>query len=323
MNKKTKIWLIAATLLFIIGVLMFTISLFFYNGDFGNFSTVKFETNTHEINEEFTDISIDTDTANIVFFPSDDEKCKVVCYEAEKKTHSVEVKNGALKIRYVDTRAWYEYIGINIDSSRVSIYLPEKEYSSLKIKGSTGNVYIPIDLRFDSIDINVSTGDLHCESISAERIKLRTSTGNITVINTHCSSLDLSASTGEITATDIKCDGDIKIKVSTGKVSLRNISCKNLISSGDTGKITLKNVSASEKFSITRSTGDVTFDACDASEISVSTSTGNVRGTLLSGKVFITDTSTGKTDVPKSTSGGLCEITTSTGDIKISILKTE
>ena len=51
----------------------------------------------------------------------------------------------------------------------------------------------------------------------------------------------------------------------------------------------------------------------------VNTSTGDVNGTLLSEKIFITDTSTGRVSVPKTTSGGKCEITTSTGDINIGI----
>ena len=44
-----------------------------------------------------------------------------------------------------------------------------------------------------------------------------------------------------------------------------------------------------------------------------------VGGTLLSDKVFITDTTTGDVDVPKTTTGGKCEITTTTGDIEIDI----
>lgn len=80
-------------------------------------------------------------------------------------------------------------------------------------------------------------------------------------------------------------------------------------------------MTASGAFSIERSTGDVEFDGSDADEITVKTSTGDVRGTLKSEKVFLTDTSTGWINVPKTTSGGRCEITTSTGNIDIAILK--
>ena len=74
-----------------------------------------------------------------------------------------------------------------------------------------------------------------------------------------------------------------------------------------------------ESIFIERSTGDITFDGCDADTIKVKTSTGDVSGTLLTEKIFFTETSTGDIHVPKSMTGGACEITTDTGDIEISI----
>ena len=73
--------------------------------------------------------------------------------------------------------------------------------------------------------------------------------------------------------------------------------------------------------SIERETGDVRLDRCDAAEITVLTDTGDVEGTLLSEKVFIVATDTGKKDVPESLTGGKCKITTDTGDIVIKIVK--
>lgn len=72
----------------------------------------------------------------------------------------------------------------------------------------------------------------------------------------------------------------MQISVSTGKAKLTDIACRSVMS--------------------TRSTGDVT-------------------GTLLSEKVFITETGTGSVNVPKTVTGGKCEIKTSTGDIQIEI----
>ena len=45
------------------------------------------------------------------------------------------------------------------------------------------------------------------------------------------------------------------------------------------------------------------------------TSTGKVKGHLLTDKIFVTSTSTGKVRVPSTESGGICKVTTSTGDI--------
>ena len=68
-----------------------------------------------------------------------------------------------------------------------------------------------------------------------------------------------------------------------------------------------------------RSTGDVKFTLCDAGELFVKTTTGNVIGSLCSEKIFMAKASTGKVEVPKSVTGGICEIETSTGDIRITI----
>ena len=107
--------------------------------------------------------------------------------------------------------------------------------------------------------------------------------------------------------------------VSTGKTLLKDISCGNLVSGGSTGDITLENVIASGLISIRRSTGDVKFDHCDAAELSVQTDTGDVTGTLLSEKIFFTESDTGRIEVPETTSGGKCKIKTDTGKIIISI----
>ena len=81
----------------------------------------------------------------------------------------------------------------------------------------------------------------------------------------------------------------------------------------------MNSVIASEKFSIERRTGDVKLDGCDAAEIKILTDTGDVNGSFGSEKIFFVETDTGDVNVPKSLTGGKCEITTDTGDIYITI----
>ena len=282
-------------------------------------SSMNYETNIHEINEEFNNISIKTDTADIAFVPSNDGMCRVVCYEDAKKNHSVEVQNGTLTLDGVNNKKWYDYIGINIDPPKITVYLPEAEYSSLIIEESTGDIDILRDFKFKSIDVSLSTGDVKCYASAAEAIKIAASTGDICAESISASSLDITVSTGKVTVSDMTCDGNITIGVSTGKTYLTDIVCKNLISTGRTGDISLKNVISTEKISVERSTGDVTLDRSDAAELFITTSTGDVEGSLLTDKVFITKTDTGRINVTNSITGGRCEITTETGDIKISI----
>ena len=98
------------------------------------------------------------------------------------------------------------------------------------------------------------------------------------------------------------------------------MECNNLTAFSDTGDISLDKVVAKEKFSLKVDTGDIKFSKADAGEILAETDTGNISGTLLTDKIFIARTDTGKVDVPETESGGKCKVTTDTGDIKITII---
>ncbi len=239
--RKTKIWLIIATFLILIGGIIFAGVMTALRWDFIELSTVEYETSNYEINENFKNISVITDTVDVEFVISENTKSTIICHEEKNLKHSVALKEDTLIIEIDDTRKWYEHIGVSYDQSKITVYIPQGEY------------------------------------------------------------------------------GTLSVKVSTGDVNITDIKCKNVISSGSTGELYLKNVIATEKFSIKRSTGDVKLDSCDADEILIKTDTGDVKGSLLTDKVFITETDTGSTDVPKTTKGGKCEITTDTGDIKITV----
>ncbi len=280
MNKKTKVWLIAATSLILIGIILFSGMMTVLKWDFLKLSTTKFETNNYEIKENFKNLSIKSNTADIIILPSENGETFVSCEEEINLKHTVTVNENTLSIKIDDTRKWYQHIGISFSKQSVTVTLPKGEYDTLSINNSTGDVKISKDLSFESVDISVSTGDIIAENIYANSVKLASS---------------------------------------TGKTNLSNIKCKNLVSSGNTGNIMLQDVICTEKIYIKRSTGNVNFELCDANELLITTDTGNVKGSLLSDKVFITKTDTGKINVPKTITGGKCEITTDTGDIKITI----
>ena len=159
-----------------------------------------------------------------------------------------------------------------------------------------------------------------CAAVS-KTAGIKASTGNIHLENTAVGALKLSTTTGKITVSGVRCQGDLTVGASTGKAELTDITCKSFTSNGTTGNISFDHVIAANGLSVERSTGDVAFDRSDAAELYIKTGTGNVKGSLLSQKVFLTKTSTGDVDVPKTTDGGNCEVKIATGNIKIRIEK--
>ena len=296
-----KIWMIIGFAMILLGLIVFTVIMFINHWDFSKLSTVKYVTNTHKIDEAVTSISINTNTGDIVLVPSDSNLCQVVCQEEEKVFHSVTMEDGCLKVQVQDQRKWYEYIGINIGHPKITITLPRGAYEDLMVKGSTGAVQIPADFSFRRIDITTSTGHVKCLASAAESMNIQVSTGDILAEN--------------LTA------GDLSIQVSTGGVTLNNVTCNTLASNGNTGDMILNNVMVAQDLSITRSTGDVKLTRCDAETLDIKTNTGDVTGSLLTGKVFFTQTATGRIKVPQSTTGGQCQVSTRTGNIKFEILQ--
>jgi len=320
MNKATKIWLIIAAALILVGAILFGCAAIMAKGDFEKMITVTYETNTHVLQESFENISIDTETASVTFLPSEDGSAKVVCFEEQKMKHKVEVSEGTLTVKLEDTRKWYEHIGIfSFESPDITVYLPETEYGELALTESTGSVEIPKDFTFRQATLALTTGNVRWSASTTGSLKIQATTGKLSISDCSAESVKLSVTTGNVTATGVSVTGDVSLRVSTGKAKLTDLTCKNLFSEGDTGDIVMKNVIAAERLDLERSTGDVTFEGCDASEIRVTTDTGDVRGSLLSEKVFLVDTDTGRKEVPKTITGGRCEITTDTGDIKITI----
>lgn len=319
MNSATKTWLIIASILVITGIIIFSVAMSLNKWNLGNLNTNKYVTNTYEINDDFSDITLETDTADIIVIPSDDNNCKVVCYEPETARHSVYVKDDLLTIKVNDQRKWYNYIGIAWTAPKITIYLPKTEYNSLFLKTDTGKVEIPQDFKFENADIEVTTGNVIFHASASDDIKIQSSTGSISVENITANTMELTSTTGNITINSVECGNDIKLKVSTGKTKVKNVSCNNFSSDGSTGHLSLEDLIATGKIYIKRSTGSASLEKCDASEIYVKTSTGNISGSLLSEKIFITETSTGNISVPKTTTGGKCELITTTGSIKITL----
>lgn len=319
MKQSSGNWLTVAGFLVVVGMLIFIGVMSVKNWNFSGLWNAGYKTETYVINDEFRNISIDTDTEAIVFLPSDDGKCRAEVYENSKVKHTVQVKDGTLFIGRDDTRKWYERVTFFGASPKITLYLPESEYAVLTVKEATGDVSLPGDFTFESIDISLSTGDVSCSASSTGLIRIKTSTGDIVMEKITAGELDLTVTTGKADVRSAVIDGDLGISVSTGKTVLTDVSCGSLNTDGSTGDVSMENVIAADTMTIQRSTGKVKFEKCDAAELLIKTDTGSVTGSLLSEKIFIARSSSGSIHVPETTTGGKCSVTTTTGDIRITV----
>jgi len=243
-------------------------------------NSLRFETNEYTVEESFTDISIDSAEGDVHLLPSQDNTCRVVCMEGDKISHTVSVKNNTLTIERVDKRKWYEHIGIYWGGMEIMVYVPQTEYDSLAVASVSGDVEIPDDFSFHTASVVNTSGDVKfCAAVGGE-LSIKTVSGDLYAENVNPMSLEVQSTSGEIILDSVLAVSELRAKTVSGDIVLRG---------------------------------------CDAGSLRLKSTSGDVSGTLLSGKDFITDTTSGEVKVPGSGGDGKCEVKTTSGDIHLEV----
>ena len=256
-------------------------------------------TTTHELKSSFTKINVNVSTSDIEFIKVDKGYGKVVCKESKKLKHTVKVESNTLKIDF-DYKYRFNFLMIQ-PNFKVQVYIPTTIEYDLNAIRSTGDIDINKDFTFTNIKLGGSTGDTKVAANVKNKVNIETSTGSVSLSNMKPVSIKIETSTGSTHLNNINCSGNINLKSSTGNHNLDSVKAN--------------------KLTIRASTGNVKIAKSDASEIDIKTSTGDVTAEFLTSKIVYAKTSTGDVDVPKSKTGGLCSIETSTGDIKVTFKK--
>lgn len=282
MKKSTLIALIVATALSVFGFVL-ALTVFAVN----HFDVQMFEREAliekpYTVEEAFSSIDIDTDTASVTLLPATDGVCRVVCVEEADYPYDIEVRNGTLFIE--GTADFYDFthlFAIHFRTPSITLYLPEDTYESLKVTVTTGDVRVDSAFTFENAHIKSTTSDAFFEA-------------------------------------DVR--DSLSIGVTTGDVTLSHMTCKTASITVTTGDVELTHVTASGKLTVKTTTGDVELERSDAAELDISTTTGDVEGSLLSGKSFDCRTTTGDISYPNNSTGGKCRIRATTGDIDITVI---
>lgn len=301
MKIKTQKALLWASALCTLGIVIFLVTMFALNWRFSALNSAYSEEKTRSITEPIKSITITDTTAHLAIRPSSDGETRLVTQEGKNLTYEVSVTDGALTVTRCDTRAWYQSI-FNFGSTCLVLYLPAGEYEALNIKTSTGDIFLAQDFTFSSLFVETTTADFSCRASVKNTLSVHVTTGDIELSG-------LSA-------------GDINLSVTTGDIHLSAVRCASLTTEGNTGDLDMEDLIATGAIRIDRTTGDVSFAVCDASEIFIHCSTGDIEGTLLTGKLFYADTTTGNIRVPTSEqNGSVCHLETTTGNIHVSVAR--
>lgn len=305
----------------IIGSVLLTAGATVFAVAVANANKVEPQTFEYKLDDkEFANFNFDLDTSDVEFVVSNEKK--VVVTETKNVVHDVVVSDNTLIVKQKDNRKWYQYAFSFVQFKiRATVYLPAGTYGDFKFNNHTGDLLVPNNYTFNNVSVEEHTGNVNMKTPVNNTVNIKASTGNITLADMNPKSLNIKVDTGNVKLDNMNVEGDIKSESSTGNQKLTGIRCTNLNIKTSTGNQSLTDVVASKVMTLRASTGDIKLDGCDGIEkIDIKTSTGFIKGTILTGKVFIASSSTAKPHVPENDrSGGDCILETSTGAINISI----
>lgn len=316
-------------------------------------------TNTFIPQETFDRISVDVIAANLRILPAEDGTCSVVTRDREEMLYSVTVTEGVLTVTVTDTLEWYEDLFSAYRSSpTVTVRLPADTYTSLYAETSSGRIEVDGTLTFrEDVNLDVSSGavvmaasveghtrvtatsgsvslsgkageltarngsgSLTADSLTvAGAATVSSTSGRVEMENAAVGSLSVNVGSGSMKLEDLTVTDSLMVGTISGGLRLSRVTCGSLAMETTSGSIDLTDTTVTTHLQAMTTSGSIRFTRADAATLSLKTTSGSVKGSLLTPKIFHTDTTSGSVSVPKSTEGGFCEIQTTSGSIRVTI----
>lgn len=189
---------------------------------------------------EIQQIEVGTSSTNIKMVPSKGDSIKVkltgkVSERLKDKYKLVVTEEGDKVNIDVKNQDLYFYVGFSFIELNLEIEVPEKEYQSLVVESSSGDIDIS-QLNVEEFSTEASSGDITIDQISVStNNKMEASSGTIHVKNSSASVFNLGASSGDIILQNV--DGHVEAETSSGSIELNNKQVTGninaLASSGD------------------------------------------------------------------------------------------
>lgn len=269
----------------------------------------KQEQNTYEyiFTEPLQAVDIQLGSSDLRLMRSAGTETMVVSRRDEDCQETVEVQDGTLIIRQSQQGK----------SSGGSLRLFDFSFGSRSSGGGTVTVYLPEQI-WKNIQASSKSGDLEMEDIWCETACFKSTSGDIEGRHIMMAGqLKMEAMSGDIKLRDLK-GTDLRLTSMSGDIKMEQVEAENVSAESKSGDITMENVMAEGNLRGESASGDIKLHRSDAWEVDLKSVTGDIQATLLSGKSFTAQSSTGDVRVPESVAGaGECRARSSTGDIKI------
>ena len=234
---------------------------------------------TCDVTEAFEDVSIQGVSCDVSFSVTGGSTCVVEYRGPSRMACTAEVRNGTLQIeeKRVSRLSFWNWFSCKI--SKLTVYLPEKQYDELAVETVSGDLDLPVGDSFRTMKVTAVSGEV-----------------------------SLSGAAG---------GGDMTVETASGDVKIRDADVRRLQVSTTSGEQVVKGVVAEDWAELSSVSGDIELTASDADSVEISTISGDVHTALKTVKEYVTSTTSGEVAVAQNVPGaGRCTISTVSGDIR-------
>lgn len=176
--------------------------------------------------KSFESIDIQVDNATVAVISTDDETSEVELTgkrsKSSKNKFSVDMVDGELSIKLKDEHWKLFSFDFFSPSLLLKVYVPEKQYSSLKISSDNGKVNV--------------------DHLNAKEIHLSSSNGQLEVNDLSGLKLVGEVDNGEIYAENLQMENEVNVKSNNGTIELKHVAASIINTETDNGKIMLDEV---------------------------------------------------------------------------------
>ena len=276
-----------SALILVIGLVLTFIGLASVGFDIKKLDRIELVRNEYTSEAEvFEKIKIDVKDVdvNIVSIPNG-QGTLVVSEDDEDVEYSVSFSGGVLNVEEA-SRPWYDHIGFSTEKTSLTVYIPEGMQGEIEIVGDSSDINFVTDrISFESININIDSGDVNLTATSRGDINITTNSGDVDVMNASAQAMEIKVDSGDVEITRTAITGLLKIISDSGEIDI---------------------------------------DASDAFTLDISADSGDVSAELRSIKNVDAVANSGDCDVKASNpAGGYCKIRTRSGDIEVKYYKAD
>lgn len=295
----TIIWFLIAAALLVVFVLALTGNLNLSWLSNGGVSMI-FNLNLELVKEEsfqtagLEEISITTSYHNIELTLADGDAITVRQYDVDGGNLFTSAESGDKLSVEIESRM--VIFGISFSSPRLEIQIPERYFSKVTLKTSSGAINCSPDEApgWGSASISSNSGNIRLDSgIHCAALSLSSVSGSINLGDTASGSVSVNSHSGTQRLGNIQSEGRVSLASTSGSITAGTVSGSALSVQANSGTLRLSDIAATEEVSLKSTSGSINCEDIASGNVRIESNSGTLRGGDIKadGQVSVSSTS--------------------------------